>query len=316
MQLDLFSDNFYTIRLNEATELLHALRLEEALAIYTELLADAPEDAELLTLRDLVVVWLEKLALFDAAPDNSERLHNLWLELTPDTPPALAAALCKLLINKLLSLPWPELIYIPPRFHLGTLLLARGNFTEAEHWFTRAIESGIDVRGRFLAWRGDALTKLGNPGQAKEAYLAAFLEGPHEVDLESLQSPLIHDLIDSLENEEHNFGAEDLLTWLPVWGWLQGAFALPMKELAVDCAAYVKALDAAHSSRSMPVARLWFDDLRYVEYLRTAFRDDRELLRIRRRMQQSSRFMFERYMEKLRSRLGEDLINGQSWQCR
>jgi hypothetical protein len=25
MQLDLFSDNFYTIRLNEATELLHAL---------------------------------------------------------------------------------------------------------------------------------------------------------------------------------------------------------------------------------------------------------------------------------------------------
>jgi hypothetical protein len=66
----------------------------------------------------------------------------------------------------------------------------------------------------------------------------------------------------------------------------------------------------------MPVARLWFDDLRYVEYLRTAFRDDRELLRIRRRMQQSSRFMFERYMEKLRSRLGEDLINGQSWQCR
>lgn len=301
MQLDLFSDNHRTIRLNDAAELLRALRLEEALAVYAELLADAPADAELLTIRDLVAAWREKLALFDAAPDGSERLHDLWRELTPDTPPAFAAALNELLIDKLQSLPWPELIYIPPRFHLGTLLLASGNFAEADHWFARALSAGIGQRGRFLAWRGDALIRLGEPGQAKEAYLAAFLQGPDEVDMKSLQSPLIQDLLDTLESEEHNFGAEDLLAWLPVWGWLRGAFTLPLKELVVDCAAYVEALDAAHSSRSLPVARLWFDDLRYVEYLRTTFRDDRELVRIRRRMRQSSRFMFERYMERLMS---------------
>ncbi|MFO7765598.1 MAG: hypothetical protein R6V33_04135 [Pelovirga sp.] len=305
MQFDLFSDNRRTIRLNDAAELLRALRLKEALAIYAELLADAPEDTELLALRDMVTAWREKLALFDAAPDGSERLHALWRELTPHTPPALTAALSELLIEELQSLPWPELIYIPPRFHLGTLLLATGNFAEAEHWFVRALDAGIGERGRFLAWRGDALIRLGDPGQAKEAYLSAFLEGPHEVDLESLHSPLVHDLLDSLESEEHDVGAEDLLAWLPVWGWLQGAFTLPLKEWAVNRAAYVEGLDAAHSSRSLPVARLWFDDLLYVEYLRTASLYDRELVRIRRRMRQSSGFMFERYMERLRSHLGE-----------
>jgi len=305
-QLDLFSDNRRTIRLNDAAELLRALRLEEALAVYAELLTDAPEDAELLALRGLVTAWREKLLiLFHAAPFGSERLHDFWRELTPDTLPALAAALSELLIEELRSLPSPELIYIPPRFHLGTLLLTTGRFAEAECWFARALDAGIGERGRFLAWRGDALTGLGNLGQAKRAYLAAFLEGPHEVDLESVQSPLIRDLIDSLEGEEHDFsGEEDLPAWLPVWGWLQGVFPLPLQELVVDRDTFIDALEAAHSTRSLPVARLWFDDLRYAEYLRTAFRDDRELGRVRRRMRQLSGFMFERYMERMRSHWG------------
>ena len=67
-----------------------------------------------------------------------------------------------------------------------------------------------------------------------------------------------------------------------------------------DRTAFVDALEAAHSSRSLPAARLWFDDLRYAEYLRTAFRDDRELVRVRRRMRQVNGFMFERYMERMR----------------
>jgi tetratricopeptide (TPR) repeat protein len=305
MQLDLFCDNRRTIRLNDADELQRALRLEEALAVYGELLADAPDDAELLALQGLVAAWRERLSLFHAAPAGTERLHALWRKLTPDTPPPLAVALRGLLIDELRQLPSPELIYLPPRFHIGTLLLADGRFAEAKRWFARALEAGIGERGRFLAWRGDALTKQGDPDRAMSAYLAAFLEDPLAVDMASLHSPLIHDLLGSLESEDHDFGAEDLPAWLPVWGWLRGAFGLPLNEPAADRAAFVDALEAAHSSRSLPAARLWFDDLRYAEYLRTAFRDDRELVRVRRRMRQLCGFMFERYMERMRGTVGD-----------
>lgn len=305
MQLDLFRDNRRTIRLNDAGDLLRALRLEEAIAVYTELLADAPEDAELSALQGMVAAWSERLSRFHAEPPGSERLHDLWRELTPEMPPALAAALRRLLIDELGLLPTPELIFLPPRFHIGTLLLAAGRFAEAEHWLARALDAGTGERGRFLAWRGDALTKLGDAQRAMSAYLAAFLEGPHEVDLVSLQSPLIHDLLGSLESEDHDFGAEDLPAWLPVWGWLQGSFGLPLNGPAVDRAAFVAALEAAHSSRSLPTARLWFDDLCYAEYLHTAFRDDRELVRVRRRMRQLCGFMFERYMERMRGPVGD-----------
>jgi len=305
MQLDLFCDNRRTIRLNDADELLCDLRLEEALAVYGELLADAPEDPELMALRGQVAAWRERLALFHSAPAGSERLHDLWRKLTPDMPPPLAAALRALLVDELRQLPSPELIYIPPRFHIGTLLLADGRFAETEHWFDRALGAGISERGCFLAWRGDALTKLGDPDRAMSAYLAAFLEDPLAVDLASLHSPLIHDLLGSLESEDHDFGAEELPAWLPVWGWLQGAFRLPLSELMADCVPFVAALETAHSSRSLPAARLWFEDLRYAEYLRTAFRDDRELVRVRRRMRQLCGFMFERYMERMRGTPGE-----------
>jgi tetratricopeptide (TPR) repeat protein len=220
-------------------------------------------------------------------------------------PSPLAAALRALLVDELRQFPSPELIYIPPRFHIGTVLMTDGRFAEAERWFSRALGAGISERGCFLAWRGDALARLGDQERARDAYLAAFLEDPHEVDLASLQSPLIHDLLGSLESEDHDFGEEELPAWLPVWGWLQGAFGLPLNEPAADRAAFVDALEAAHSTRSLPTARLWFDDLCYAEYLRTAFRDDQELVRVRRRMRQLCGFMFERYMERMRGTVGD-----------
>jgi tetratricopeptide (TPR) repeat protein len=307
MQLDLFCDNRRTIRLNDADEMLRVLRLEEVLAVYGELLADNPEDTELLAKQGLVAAWRENLALFYAAPAGIERLHDLWLSLTPEIPPTLATALRALLVDELRQLPSPELIYIPPRFHIGTLLLADGRFAEAEHWFDRALGAGISERGCFLAWRGDALARLGDQERARDAYLAAFLEDPQAVDLASLHSQLIHDLLGSLESEDHDLGEADLPAWLPVWGWLRGAFGLPLNEPAADRAAFVAALEAAHSSRSLPAARLWFDDLCYAEYLRTAFRDDQELVRVRRRMRLLSGFMFGRYMEKIRGACGRGL---------
>jgi tetratricopeptide (TPR) repeat protein len=300
MQLDLFCDNRRTIRLNDADELLRALRLEEALAVYDELLADAPEDPELLALRGQVLAWRVRLAAFTAAPAGAARLHDLWPELTPQTPLPLAAALRALLVEELLRLPSPELIYIPPRFHIGTILLAAGKFSEAEYWFARALGGGIGVRGRFLAWRGDALARLGDRERARDAYLAAFLEGPHEVDLPALQSPQIHDLLFSLEGEADEVGEMDHPAWLPVWGWLQGEFRLPMNEITADRETFGSALQEAEQTGSLAPPRLWFDYLRYAECLRTLFRDDRELVRVRRRMRELSGFMFDGYMKKIR----------------
>ncbi|MBW6512005.1 MAG: hypothetical protein K0A93_07815 [Desulfuromonadaceae bacterium] len=304
MQLDLFCDNRRTIRLNDADELLRALRLEDALAVYAALLIDEPDDAELLALRQQVAAWHERLSLFHTAVSSVEGIHSLWLNLTPETPPALAVSLLHLLVDNLCRLPSPELIYRPPQFHLGTLLLDAGRCAEAAYWFGRALDAGISERGRFLAWRGAALTRQGDLNLAQSAYLAAFIEGPQEVDFESQLSPLIQDLLGSLENEEHDFSAEALPAWLPVWGWLQGEFALPLQDIVTDRAAFVQALDDAHAAHSQPVARLWFDDLRYAEYLRTAFRNDRELVRVRRRMREQNDFMFEAYMERMRRTLG------------
>ncbi len=301
MQLNLFTDNRRTIRLNDADQLLRALRLKESLDIYAELLADAPQDAELLARCGQVQPWCQRLATFSSAPADPARLHALWLELTPQTPASLATALYQLLIDELQQLPDPERIYRPPRFHLGTLLMNSARFAEAEDWFARALQSDIGPRGRFLAWRGDALTRLNASSQAKAAYLAAFLEGPYEVELTELQSSVMHDLLCSLEYEDHGLDVIDLKAWLPVWGWLQGVFSLPLNALLNDRAAFVNALDAAHQADLRPRSRLWFDDLCYAEYLRTRLRDDPELIRIRRRLRQSNGFIFNCYLEKLRS---------------
>jgi len=301
MQLDLFSDNRQTILVNEAGELLLALDLDKALAIYTYLLNDNPGDRTILQLQNAAAEWRDNLSAFHAYPVGSGPLHDLWLKLTDDTPPPLAAGVLQLVIEGLKKLPRPELIYIPPRFHISTLLLAQERYAEAESWLARAIDGGIDERARFLGWRGDALMSLGETGKAKESWLAAFLEGPCSVDLPSLKNRLIHNLLSSLEIEGSDEMEEDeMVCWLPVWGWLQGEFILSMDEVVADHGAFAASLEKIVDSRDMTLPRVWFDYLRYTEYLRTIFRNDRELVRVRRRMREMSGFMFDRYMEKIR----------------
>lgn len=302
MQLDLFCDNRRTIRLNDAGDLLRAPRLEEALAIYDELLLDEPGDPELLELRRQVDDWRARLADFSRGTVTFERLHDLWRALSSPAPPPLTVALRNLLIDRLARLPAPESIYVPPRFHLGAMLLAAGRYAEAECWLARALAGGIEPRARFLAWRGDCLLRLGDAGRAKEAYLAAFLEGPHEVDGGSLQSPPIRELLISLEHEEHELGVAELPAWLPVWGWLQGEFGFRLDDIAAAPPPFGAALEAARQSGSQPLPRLWFGYLRYAEYLRTLAGSHAELGQTRRRMRQINGFMFERYLERIRGR--------------
>ncbi|MCM2356604.1 MAG: hypothetical protein NDI77_00470 [Geobacteraceae bacterium] len=303
MQLDLFCDNRRTIRLNDAGEMLRALDLEKALAVYADLLNDAPDDRTIRQLQSSVGQWRDTLSRFHACPMGSGRLHELWLNLTDGTPPQLAVGVLELLIAGLKGLPAPELIFVPPRFHIGTILMAQERFTDAEFWFSCALTSGIGERARFLGWRGDALMLLGDAGRARESYLAAFLEEPHDVDLTSQKDRLIHNLLFSLESEGSDEIADDeIVCWLPVWGWLHGEFVLSMEEVAADSDAFAASLEKTERLRDMTLPRVWFDYLRYAEYLRTMCRNDRELVRVRRRMRELSGFMFDRYMEKVRGR--------------
>jgi tetratricopeptide (TPR) repeat protein len=204
-------------------------------------------------------------------------------------------------IDGLRKLPGPELIFIPPRFHIGTLRLAQERYAEAESWLARALDGGIHERALFLGWRGDALMSLGETGKAKDSWLAAFLEGPRSVDLPSLKNRLIQNLLFSLEIEGGDEMEDDeMVCWLPVWGWLQGEFVLNMDEVVADHGTFAASLENSAGLRDMAQPRLWFEYLRYAEYLRTVFRNDRELVRVRRRMRDMNGFMFERYMEKVR----------------
>jgi len=301
MQLDLFSDNRHTILMNEAGEALRVLDLDKALAIYADLLNDAPGDRTILRSQSTAREWRDNLSVFHGLPLGRGPLHDLWLKLADDTPPPLADGVLQVVLAGLKKLPGPELIYIPPRFHIGTLLMAQERYAEAESWLARALDSGIHERALFLGWQGDAQMLLGETGKAKESWLAAFLEGPRSVDLPSLKNRLIHALLTSLEIEGSDEVEEDeMICWLPVWGWLQGEFVLNMDEVAADHGAFVASLDNSASSRDMKTPRLWFEYLRYGEYLRTVFRNDRELVRVRRRMRDMNGFIFDRYMEKIR----------------
>lgn len=112
VQLDLFSDNRHTILMNETGEMLRALDLDKALAIYADLLNDAPEDGTILQLQSTAREWRGNLSAFHDHPVGSGPLHDLWLKLADDMPSSLAAGVLQLVIDGLKKLPGPELIYI------------------------------------------------------------------------------------------------------------------------------------------------------------------------------------------------------------
>lgn len=299
MQLDLFMDNRRTILLNEAAEFLRALDLEKACGIYDELLAEAPADGEILRLMVEVERWRGRLLRFsDAGPEGLYEIHS---QLSAETPQALRNGMLAFLGERLRTFSAPELIYVPPRFHLGCVLREAGRHAEAESWFAAALRSGVAQRGRFLAWRGDALTLCGRDTAAMECYQTAFLEDPDSVDIDSLAYGAIRTLFLTLSVECFDEEADDrqALPWLPFWGWLHGAFPLDSNDIATDHAAFAASLQQSENEGTLPPARLWYEYLRFAEYLRACLRDDPELVRARRRMKQLNGEMFSRYMERI-----------------
>lgn len=301
MQLDLFSDNRRTIRLNDAEELLGVLDLNGADTMYAELLEEFPGDGELVRLRTEVTFWREYLSA--GRPPAPESLREMFNLISPRTCQSLQSGLLAHIAAGLLELPSPELVYTAPDFHLGCVLRKAGRHGEAIQWFGAAVASGISPRGRFLAWQGDALTEAMREEEALESYRNAFLDDPDTVDLTSLANSRIRDLLDELEAEcaddDEDAGREEVVSWLPFWGWLRGVFSLDLNDIADDTGAFVSKLRLIDDEDLLPLPRLWFEYLRYAEFLRLGLRDDREQGRVRLRMKQLDGPMFARYMKRV-----------------
>ena len=301
MQLDLFEDNRPGILLNIADEFIRSRDFVQAVSVYEQLLADYPNDRHPAALLKLVGEWLDLISRADEDPGNPSPLLTIWLGLESICHPALHSAVLGLLIDKLRSLPNPELIYTPPRFHLGHALIKAGQYAAAADCFHDALLAGGIERGKFLAWQGDALTLAGDSKAALKSYLTAFLDDPLTVDMQSVANRKISDLYASMHYETTDEIEDDEISaWLPVWGWLHGVFPLPMHAVAEKPSFSLEEFEEIISKMSSPVPRIWYDMLTYAERMRNMHQD--ELASVRRLMKKTNGFMFGCYMEKISGR--------------
>jgi hypothetical protein len=178
-----------------------------------------------------------------------------------------------------------------------------GRFVEATDCFQAALSGTGIERGRFLAWRGDALTLAGNNDTALKSYLAAFLDDPLTVDMQSVKNRKITDLHTSMHFEDTDGIEEDEEpAWLPVWGWLHGVFNFPQQLAPKATLPDAAEFDALIAEKNCSVPRIWFDMLIHAERLRVMHRDDRELAAVRRLMKKTNWFMFGCYLEKIKGK--------------
>lgn len=303
MQLNLFEDNRPGILLNIANEFILARDLVQAVSVYEQLLVDYPGDKHCAALLKLVSEWRDELSGIETNPGNPENLQAIWLRLDAISHSALRTTVLGILIDTMRSLRNPEQIYIPPRFHLGHILLEAGQYAEAADWFLAALQEKRLERGRFLAWRGDALTLAGNNDAALKSYLSAFLDDPFSIDMLSIKNGKIDNLHTSLHFEATDEIEEDEEpAWLPVWGWLHGVFPLPLQPVQEQDTLDAHAFEALIAEENCSVPRIWFDMLIHAERLRVMVRDDRELAAVRRLMKKTNGFMFGCYLEKIGGR--------------
>ena len=303
MQLDLFEDNRSGILTNIANECILAGDLAQAVSVYEQILLDPAGSRSAAELLALVSEWRDLLAGIEMSGTVPGQLYIIWNRLQKLSHPALRTVVLGVLINAIRNQSDPEQIFIAPDFHLGQALMAAGRYNEAADSFCAALSNRELERGRFLGWRGDALTLAGNTDEALQCYLVAFCEDPVTVDTHSIKNRKIIDLLRSLHDEAmDDLDAAEGTAWLPVWGWLQGVFVLPVHsapEADLVTAAEFESLIAAGNS-SLP--RIWFDMLVCAERLPGTSSEKQELPAIRRLMKSSNRFVFDLYLQKIRAR--------------
>jgi len=303
MQLDLFEDNKPGILLNIADEFIRDREFEQALSVYRQLQAEYPADRHFTALLELVDEWSRELDGLEINPLDPEKCNSIWQRLDSLSHPLLRRTVLDMLTARLRTLPEPARLYVAPRFHIGHLLLESGCYPEAADCFAAALSGPGLERGRFLAWRGDALTLANQHEDALKNYFEAFLDDPGSIDLPFIKNRTICNLIASLGFEAGDEIDEDQqIAWLPVWGWLQGVFSLPLLPLFSEEPLDSAACEAMITAEPDCVPRLWFDLLARAEWLRSAPGDGRELAAVRRLMKKTSGFMFSYYLDTVRGK--------------
>ena len=295
MQLDLFEDNRPNILLNIAEEYLRGEELEKALATCQQVLEEYPQNRHALELFILIRKWHGIITGIHPPSCEPEQLKNIRDDLESVSHTALKSAVINRLIILLQTFPEPDHIYLPPRFHLGRLLLDSGRFTEAYKSFSNALNSPDAPRGRFLAWSADALTLAGRAEDAVNVYQQAFLEDPETVEMGYIRHQGIMKLHLHCSLQADGIEDDGEAPWLPVWGWMQGVFSLPLHNPPV-----FDELETLANNQSLPNPRLWFLLLTAAEYLRSIKRDDRQMASVRRLMKRLNSDMFESYLQKIR----------------
>lgn len=303
MQLDLFEDNRLGVLLNIADEFILARDLVQAVSIYEQLLVDYPGDRHSTVLLKLVGEWRDLLSVIDMTPADPENIQAIWLRLDSISHSTLRTTVLGILIDAMRALPEPEQIYIPPRFHLGQILMEDSRYVEAAGCFLATLQEKHLERGRFLAWRGDALTLASNDEDALKSYLDAFLDDPLTIDMQSVKNRKILDLHTSLHFDAMDeIDVVDEAAWLPVWGWLEGVFVLPLQPVSEPSPLDSNVFETLIAKDNCSVPRIWFNMLIHAERLRVVHRDDRELAAVRRLMKKTNEFMFGCYLEKISGR--------------
>lgn len=293
MQLNLFGDSRPTILRNEIAEALESLDLSAAVARTTAFLAEYPRDDEAPGLLAAARRWHRQLGDFVDAGDEG-RFFRLFQAFSPDDPPPLRLALRDRLIDELRRHPQAATLYHPPHFHLGLLLLARGDYVEAEGWLEQALVDASLPVGRFLARRGDALWLQGKAKAARKLYLKAFLEDAQTVAMEELCDGELLGLWRDAESEQ---GEGSAAHWLPALGVLTGLFACDLTDIAADPDTF--GTDLMLGEAAGP--REWFERLRYAEYLRRTNPRHPHLIAVRRQLKDGHGLLFARYMAFLQS---------------
>ncbi|HIJ94740.1 MAG TPA: hypothetical protein HPP94_03170 [Desulfuromonadales bacterium] len=303
MQLDLFEDNRSGILINIANECILAGDLGQAISVYEQILSDSADDKSAAALLTLVAEWRDLLAGIEMSAADLEQLLIIWNRLQKLSHPALRTVVLDVLIDAIRNLPDPEQIFIAPRFHLGQLLMAAGRYHEAADSLCNALTNRERERGKFLAWRGDALTLAGNTNEGLRCYCKAFYEDPTTVDLDFMKSRKIVELLSSLHFDAMDeIGVAEETAWLPVWGWLQGVFVLPLQSASESVFTTAAEFENLIAAENCSLAHIWFDMLVSAERLPGTPSEKQELPAIRRLMKKTHGFMFDRYLEKIRTR--------------
>ncbi len=288
MQLNLFEDNRPGILLNIADEYLHAGDLDQAVSVYAQILDEYPDNRSASELGSLVKSWRDRLAAVDPRTSAPEQLASLRSALDQTTHLPLWRAVMEFILEALHQHPEPDAVYRPPRFHRGQLLMELKRYAEAASAFQNALAVPDLPWGRFLAWQADALTMAGRSDDALLLYLQAFLDDPTTVEIASVHHADIKTLHLFIGLEDGCIVEEDEAAWLPVWGWMNGLFPLPLHA------------PPGQEDETLPVPRRWFDLLTRAEHLRTVERDEREMVAARRLMKRLHPALFACYMEKIR----------------